>query len=112
MDHLPTCCKTVLMHQKRDAKRASTGIGPGLTEPARTPGVPFHEGMVLPILAFDSPCGRSQLPYMGEICSWKPMRWGNGLILPYTLARRSLNCIPPFDFQGSIRFSLDGFTHS
>ena len=55
MDHLPTSCKIVLMHQKRDAKRASTGIGPGLTEPVRIPGIPFHGGMILPILAFDSP---------------------------------------------------------
>ena len=54
MDHLPTCCKTMLMHQKRDAKRASTGIGPGLTEPARIPGIPFHIGMILPIQDFDS----------------------------------------------------------
>ena len=48
--------------KKRDAKRASTGIGPSLTEPARTPGVPFHGGMVLPILDLTAPvAGHSYL---------------------------------------------------
>ena len=54
--------KRRLCPKKTDAKRASTGIGPSLTEPARTPGVPFHGGMVLPILDLTAPvAGHSYL---------------------------------------------------
>ena len=77
------------MHQKRDAKRASTGIGPGLTEPARIPGVPFHGGMILPILAFDSPVAVQTYLTWGSMLL-EAYEMGNGLILSDTLSANAL----------------------